>query len=325
MNDYVLLFDESGQPYIAHAWLKKGQQPAYKMKVDNYYGPGKHLYLYTDSEVNAFRNKSKVKLSAKLKDKLGYDERIERNEARDKYNKALTEQRNSSNSPGLLKSEADRTQNAYSKTLLGRMEKITKKNSNVNIGTIRQNLQTQEEKEKQAKKNVKKDQVNVWLNQNILRPLQKAQDRKEDMLGNFTTVTGENAKPKETTSKNTYSTNGKGSPATITYEYGKKTIDLDYVKERNADIDNRLSKINKSELPNAQAEYSRALKELGMANKSHGQDSDESAKAKAKVDKWRSEVDGLKTEAEKLENEKKILKEKKQQLMLENENKAVVR
>ena len=110
MANYFIGIDDTGQPYIAHAMYNAdagtvgtGKQRGFKkylQKVQDYYGKGKNLYLYTQDQVRAFANrgankvKSKInygkeqlhtasqrlkakgsRLVAKTKDKLGYDER----------------------------------------------------------------------------------------------------------------------------------------------------------------------------------------------------------------------------------------------------------
>ena len=128
MHDYILLFDESGQPYLEHAWLRKGETPKYKLKVDNYYGEGKHLYLYTDREVAAFKNRGKVTLSAKLKDRLGWDERSARDDAAAANKNASDALSKRATGENVLraekaKKELARTQTAYENTFAGKAEK----------------------------------------------------------------------------------------------------------------------------------------------------------------------------------------------------------
>lgn len=62
-KDYVILFDENGQPYISHSvWSKvreKGSKYLEKVKTST----GKARYLYTPEEVKAYYDKGKQKVS----------------------------------------------------------------------------------------------------------------------------------------------------------------------------------------------------------------------------------------------------------------------
>ena len=107
-NDYVILIDENGEPYLAHAWGQK-KDHKYKLRVENYYGNGKHLYLYTDAEVAAFqknggKRNALQRVRDRVRDKLGWDERSELESA----------QKNTK--------EHAIAQNRYNQTLLGRVQ-----------------------------------------------------------------------------------------------------------------------------------------------------------------------------------------------------------
>lgn len=156
-NDYIVMIDENGQPYLAHAFgdgvrnfastvnrkirnnVGKGnrynyKEHKYKERVDNYYGNGKHLYLYTDDEVRAFHGQNGNQrgsrtLSNRIRDKLGYDERIARDEARAKSDSSI--------GAGIRYKSA---QDAYNKTALGKLENLSnavKKRAKTTLGTIR--------------------------------------------------------------------------------------------------------------------------------------------------------------------------------------------
>ena len=109
-NEYIILIDENGSPYLSHAWGKR-EDHKYKLRVDNYYGQGKHLYLYTDKEVAAFqKNGGKrnfvQRLQDRARDKLGWDERSELESA------------------GKNTKERAVKQQIYNTTLLGRAENL---------------------------------------------------------------------------------------------------------------------------------------------------------------------------------------------------------
>ena len=156
-NDYIVMIDENGQPYLAHAFgdsvrnfastvnrkirnnvgagnRYKYKEHKYKERVDNYYGNGKHLYLYTDDEVRAFHGQNGNQrgsrtLSNRIRDKLGYDERIARDEARAKSDSSI--------GAGIRYKSA---QDAYNKTALGKLENLSnavKKRAKTTLGTIR--------------------------------------------------------------------------------------------------------------------------------------------------------------------------------------------
>ena len=77
MANYYIGIDENGQPYIAHAstdagyggankqrfrYRAKAKAKKYLQKVQDYYGKGKNLYLYTQDQVRAFANRGKKKV-----------------------------------------------------------------------------------------------------------------------------------------------------------------------------------------------------------------------------------------------------------------------
>ena len=153
-NDYIVMIDENGQPYLAHAFgdrvknfastvnrkirnnvgarnRYKYKEHKYKERVDNYYGNGKHLYLYTDDEVRAFHGQNGNQrgsrtLSNRIRDRLGYDERIARDEAR---------ANSGSNESNRMRYKA--AQDAYNKTALGKLENIGNRLKSTTLGAIR--------------------------------------------------------------------------------------------------------------------------------------------------------------------------------------------
>ena len=71
-NDYIVLVDENGQPYIAHAfgdgvknYISNRKEHKYKQRFDNYWGPGKHAYAYTDAEVKLYSAGRRIGNAAK--------------------------------------------------------------------------------------------------------------------------------------------------------------------------------------------------------------------------------------------------------------------
>ena len=55
-NCYIITVDENGEPYLEHAWLRRGQAHKYIMKI----GDGlKARYFYTQAEVDAYMNQGK--------------------------------------------------------------------------------------------------------------------------------------------------------------------------------------------------------------------------------------------------------------------------
>lgn len=123
MNDYILLIDESGEPYLAHAWFQR-KNHKYIYKKENFYGPGKHLYLYTQKEVNDFlRSGGKRNLFQRMKDrfrdKLGWDEQSDLEYARTRGDKTV-----------------DSYQSKYDKTPLGRLDRIAGR-KDTTLGEIR--------------------------------------------------------------------------------------------------------------------------------------------------------------------------------------------
>ena len=178
-SNYILLIDEHGEPYLAHAWGDR-QDHKYKLKVPNYYGNGKHLYLYTDAEVRAFQKRGKVRWSAKIKDKLGWDERSERDEAEQKYKRMTENGQGSQTQRDAVLQERNQKQEAYSKTALGRLENLRKRHDNDPMGLVRSQTKTEAEKQNTGSKNVRSEnryvvgrKINRWLEQNVSEPLQK--------------------------------------------------------------------------------------------------------------------------------------------------------
>lgn len=153
MSSYIIRFDEYDEPFLAHAsgaW----KDHKYLMKVPNAFGDGKTLYLYTQKEIDAYRNHGRRTLSNKIRDILGYDERDRRNDAgraRDSAQSALDRSQrnfeytrsnqNSNREKNLAvmrnrnanqaayqrsKTEFDEAESAYNKTILGKLEKVKK-------------------------------------------------------------------------------------------------------------------------------------------------------------------------------------------------------
>ena len=152
-NDYIVMIDENGQPYLAHAFGDRVKNFAttmnrkirnnvgagsrarkdhkYIMRVDNYFAPGKHLYLYTQDEVAAFQGRNGNKkgsrtLSNRIRDKLGWDERSARDDAR---------ANSGSNETNRMRYRA--AQDEYNKTALGKLENLGNRLKSTTLGAIR--------------------------------------------------------------------------------------------------------------------------------------------------------------------------------------------
>lgn len=86
-DSYEIRFDEYDEPFLAHAsgaW----KDHKYLMKVPNAFGDGKTLYLYTQKEIDAWKNGKRRTLSNKIRDLLGYDERDRAIDARNEHENA---------------------------------------------------------------------------------------------------------------------------------------------------------------------------------------------------------------------------------------------
>lgn len=152
-NDYIVMIDENGQPYLAHAFGDRIKNLAttmnrkirnnvgagsrarkdhkYIMRVDNYFSPGKHLYLYTQDEVDAYMGRNGNKkgsrtLSNRIRDKLGWDERSARDDAR---------ANSGSNESNRMRYKA--AQDEYNKTALGKLENLGNRLKSTTLGAIR--------------------------------------------------------------------------------------------------------------------------------------------------------------------------------------------
>lgn len=100
-NDYVILVDENGQPFIAHAfgdriknYVQRRKDHKYIQRFDNYFGPGKHAYAYSDAEVKLYSAGRKVGRAAKRAAKFvddhdaGLSERVQSRYYQSKANAA---------------------------------------------------------------------------------------------------------------------------------------------------------------------------------------------------------------------------------------------
>lgn len=100
-NDYVILVDENGQPFIAHAfgdriknYVQRRKDHKYIQRFDNYFGPGKHAYAYSDAEVKLYSAGRKVGHAAKRAAKFvddhdaGLSERVQSRYYQSKANAA---------------------------------------------------------------------------------------------------------------------------------------------------------------------------------------------------------------------------------------------
>lgn len=330
MADYIIAFDAYGQPYLAHAWGSP-KNHKYLHREPDFYGPGKHLYLYTQKEVDAFkqgRKKGKRNLFQKIKDRsrdiLGWDERSDRetakeaqDSARNSYgaanrrteqiknqqrgnqrmaSAAAIEQKNAEKNYRKATKEYRDAQDAYDKTFLGTIDKIkdrVRKHLDTSLSEVRQYNAKQESKEQNtANYNVFRDMVKTRNRRNMRENnplLLKFLD--EIIPTNFVTINTSNA----STSSSTKPKEENHSTVKANQTYRERRID---------EIDAQLKKIKTHDMKSANAEYSRALKELGVARKNHGEGSKEVKAALEKVARRRNEVEALNEEAKKLMKEK---------------------
>jgi len=124
-NDYVILVDENGTPYIAHAFgdrfktmMDRRKNHKYIQRFDNYWGPGKHAYAYTNAEVKLYsagrRAKKAVKDTARKAGRFvdahdaGLTERMQANRLNRKAKKA--ESQGKSGAAAQYRREAERLQ-----------------------------------------------------------------------------------------------------------------------------------------------------------------------------------------------------------------------
>lgn len=132
-NDYIILVDENGQPYIAHSAIGNAvKKTGSKMKnaakdwtnhkyiakgVDK--DTGKTIYFYNQHDYDVWlQNDGKRTLRNRIQDRLGFDERSRRDEA-----KSVMDRHDGGTSRG-NKQMYDRAQRDYEKTALGRMENL---------------------------------------------------------------------------------------------------------------------------------------------------------------------------------------------------------
>ena len=94
MSDYILAFDESGQPYISHAFWnrKKGGQKKDHKYIQRVKGKnGLWRYFYDEAEWQAYlkgQTDQVNSIGGKIKDKLGYDEKKRMQDAKKNRNRA---------------------------------------------------------------------------------------------------------------------------------------------------------------------------------------------------------------------------------------------
>ena len=124
-RDYIILFDENGQPYIEHGVFDRLKNSKYYQKIKTSYG---WRYFYDPEEWQAYVNgqgNAPKSLIGKAKDKLGFDERERYMNAKDRFMKSYDSNPNSDTTHDL----ALKTHNAgvaYNKTALGSLENTAK-------------------------------------------------------------------------------------------------------------------------------------------------------------------------------------------------------
>ena len=137
MANYFIGIDENGQPFIAHAslldtavmqrgnkirWRDRASARAkkYLQKVEDYYGKGKNLYLYTQDQVRAFANRgaAKAKFAAQhVGNKVGFGLKRKRDAAL-----AASTNNKSERSRKSARMAADNYQKQYADSLLGKLD-----------------------------------------------------------------------------------------------------------------------------------------------------------------------------------------------------------
>lgn len=139
-NDYIILIDENGSPYIAHKQVQgtdasgggtgkgrwwntwKNRVTKYKEKIP--LGNGKFRYVYdeTTKKVGSGIRKAKKNFDRNV---LGSSAKITRDVARQNYTNAA--RGGQSSKTRALKEAFERSQAAYDKTLMGRAENASRK------------------------------------------------------------------------------------------------------------------------------------------------------------------------------------------------------
>ena len=117
-NNYIILFDETGSPYLSHAWLRKGQQREnhkYIARVED--KSGKYIYFYNQHDYDVWLKRGKRTLRNRIQDSLGWDERSARDDAKAAVDKKRTYEN--------IK-RFKQANEAYKKTVAGKTDAVKK-------------------------------------------------------------------------------------------------------------------------------------------------------------------------------------------------------
>lgn len=157
-NDYVILIDENGQPYIAHSVFTKARDAAKSAarSAHKYIARIGNRYFYTQEELKAFYNRGKAAagkaaeaVRGAARKTIGYDAKARYKAAKMRFNDAVDERRrtddhsgnyklfNSEDGEHARKAHNDHAQRAgdalvkarseYDRTLLGTAERLKKR------------------------------------------------------------------------------------------------------------------------------------------------------------------------------------------------------
>ena len=160
MANYIIAIDRDGQPYIAHA-SDSSKRHKYLVKIPNYYKDGRALYLYTKAEVRAYNKRGKPSFSNRIRDRLGWDERSARDDAKKRYEQIAKDSRGNEEQKRIAKVALDKAEENYSQTWLGKKEASRKKHLKDTIAEVRVEVKTEAEKERTARANIKKENERI--------------------------------------------------------------------------------------------------------------------------------------------------------------------
>lgn len=151
-NDYIVLIDENGQPYIAHAfgdriknYASNRKNHKYIQRFDNYWGPGKHAYAYSQAEVkmyNAGRRLGKgAKKAAQWLDDhdAGLTERVQARSLERKANRVGKKDRDAGNALAVEAARLRRQgKSEYENSGIGRAANTIKKYGGASLNAVRE-------------------------------------------------------------------------------------------------------------------------------------------------------------------------------------------
>jgi hypothetical protein len=134
------MIDENGSPYLAHAWLKKGEQKKdhkYVVRVpgDN----GKYIYFYSQRDYDIWKNHGRRTLRNRIQDRLGWDERSARNDAAENLNKLKSSGKATASQINAANKSLEDAEAAYKRTAVGLTETV-KKYGKTKLSEVRSNI-----------------------------------------------------------------------------------------------------------------------------------------------------------------------------------------